>query len=227
MLKALSLSLLVTVSLMAIGAAAAQAGSEVTVEGKVLEGEKSIKGTIGAGELLTAGGIKMGCTGATLTGTIRNVSKIGEGKMQILYTGCTILGASTVCKIYEELPKVGPDSLLVSGEFKLIVHEGKHYLLTKGLGVNESLTDFVILDPLLLERCTLPEEHYLVRGLDVSSLPDILTLAKSHKIETLDPALMAKLFPTHTRFLGNEKAHLTGGSSASIEFTTGESWRVQ
>jgi hypothetical protein len=226
-LKVLGLSLLAAIGLMAIGAAAAQAGSEVTVEGVPLVGEKNLKGTIGAGELLTAGGIKIGCSAGTFTGTLKNVSKVGEGKVTALYTGCKVLGAEKVCEIYEELPKVGPGSIAATGEGKLIVHEGKHYLLIKGLGPTELFSDFVILDPLLLERCTLPEEDYLVTGLTLLSLPDILTLAKLHKAETLDPVLMAKLFPTHQLFLGKEKSHLAGGSSASVELTTGESWRVQ
>jgi hypothetical protein len=226
-LRTLSLSLLVAIGLMAVGAAAAQAGSEVTVGGAPLAGEKAIKGTVVAWELLTTGGIKIGCTSGTFTGTIKNVNKVGEGKVQALYTGCTVLGASSVCKVYEELPKVGQDSFLASLEVQFIVHEGKHYLLTKGLGVNEQLTDFVILDPLLLERCTLPEEHYALTGLGMLSLPDILTLAKLHKVETLNPELMAKLFPSHQHFLGKEKAHLAAGTVYSVELASGESWRVQ
>jgi hypothetical protein len=229
-LKVLGLSLLAALGLTAMSTAAAQAGSEILVNEAALVGEKAISGSIATGEILTTEiPIKISCTGGVFLGTIKNVSKVGEGKVQILFTGCTLPGLEPSCQIYEELPKLAPKSILATGEFKLIVHEEKHYLLVKGLGESESFADFVVLDPLLLERCFLDEGHYGVRGLAVLGLPDILTLAKLHKIETLEPELTAKLFPSHKLVFydvfGGD--HLKSGTSAFVKLASGESWRVQ
>jgi hypothetical protein len=224
--KILGLTLLVVISMMTLSAAAAQAGSEIVVEGKVLTGEKAIKGTLGAGEVLTAGGIKFSCTGGTLSGTIKNVSKVGTGSVSILLTGCKVVGAP-FCAIYAQLPMVGAGSIPITGEGKAIVHEGQHYLLTKGLGANEILSEFVILDPELLERCPLPEGEFVASGLNIYKLPDALTSAKKHTVENISPAVMATLFPTHQAFLGKETVHFAGGSTAVAELTSGETWKAQ
>ncbi len=227
-LKVLGLSLLTALGLMALSAGVAQAASEIQVKGAALVGSKAVKGTVGAGELLTAGGVKIGCTAGTFGGEVFNTSKVGKAKAKILYTGCTVLGADKFCKIYEELPMVNQGSIAATGNGTFFVHtDGKHYLLVEGLEASKTFSDFLILDPELLERCVLPEGHYIVKGNTVLSLPDALTSQVTHSVTTIAPATLAALFPTHQLFLGAEKSHLEGGTTATVELESKEVWNVK
>lgn len=227
--KFLGVALLAAASMMAVGVAAAQAGSEIEVEGAPLAAAKTIKGTVGSGDLLTAGGIEIGCAGGTISGSIENVANMGSGSAQVEFTECEVLGADSVCKVYDKLNMVNPGVILASGSALLIEHEGEHYLLLKGLGANELFAQFAIEDPLLLERCPLPEEEdYEITGRTVIKVDSsILTPEVSHTGSTLDPATLAKLFPEDQLFLGKEKAHLSGGIPALIALVSLEEWNVK
>ncbi len=227
-LKVLGMSLLAALGLMALSAAAAQAGSEIQVNGAALKTTKGVKGAVGAGELLTAGGVKIGCTAGTFGGEVFNSGAVGKIKVKLLYTGCKVLGADTFCKFYEELPMVGQGSIATTGVGTFFVHtDGKHYLLLEGLGESKTLADFLILDPELLERCVLPEGHYIVKGSNVYALPDALTTQVAHSITTIAPATLAALFPKDQLFLGAEKSHLEAGTTATVELESKELWNVK
>jgi hypothetical protein len=226
-LKVLGLTLLAAISMMALSAAAAQAGSEVFVEGKVLTGEKPIKGTVGAGELLTAGGIQISCTGGTVTGTIKNKEAMGSGNANATFSGCNVKSAESVCKVYDALNMFNAGVILASAEALLSIHkDGKHYLLLKGLGEKEIFAEFAIEDPLLLDRCPIAGD-YVISGLTVVALTNPLVEGKTQAGTTIAPATLESLFPTMQLFLGKEKSHLSGGVSASIELNSGEKFGVK
>ncbi len=227
-LKVLGMSLLAALGLMALSAAAAQAGSEIQVKGAALKTTKAIKGVIGAGVILTSGGVKIACTAGTFTGEVFNSGAVGKAKAKLLYTGCKVLGAEKFCQIYEELPMVGQGSIATTGVGTFFVHtDGKHYLLVEGLGVSKTLSDFVISDPELLERCVLPEGHYIASGSNVYALPDALTAQVTHSVTTIAPATLAALFPSDGSFLGAEKSHFEGGTTATVELESKETWNVK
>jgi hypothetical protein len=223
-LKILGLSLLAAIGLMAFGAAAAQAGSEVFVEGKVLTGEKAIKGSVNAGELLTAGGLKIGCTGGTVAGTVKNVEKMGSGSATVTFSGCSVKSAESVCKIYDALNMFNAGVILASDNFLFSIHNGIHYLLKTGLGVNQTLAIFAIEDPLLLERCPI-EGDYEVTGTSALQLTAPLTESKAQAATTVSPATLTLL--GKQLFLGKEKSHLLEGVGATIELTSGEKFGVK
>lgn len=218
-IKILGMTLLAALSLMAVTVVAAQAGEfrkggKTFAELKILE--EPALGTATEGELLTAGEVKIHCTGGTGTAKIKQG---GTGTAEALFTGCKVLGAEKTCTIFEELPEVGKESIKATGNGKLLLHpeEGKagqeHYLLVEGLGESKLFADFLIKGKL----CPLPTaEHYTVTGSTVLKLPDILTSQLLHAAQTVDAVTLEKLFPKDQLFLGKEKADLAVGTTVSL-----------
>jgi hypothetical protein len=223
-LKVLGLTLLAAISMMALSAAAAQAGSEVFVEGKVLTGEKPIKGTLGAGELLTAGGLKISCTGGTIAGGIKNLEKMGSGSGTATFSGCKVKSAESVCEVYDALNMFNAGVILATFNFLLSIHNGIHYILLTGLGVNQVFAAFAIEDPLLIDRCPVAGD-YEVTGTSALQLTAPLTESKPQAATTVSPATLTLL--GKQLFLGKEKSHLLEGVGGTIELNSGEKFGLK
>ena len=193
-LKLIGLSMLAALSLMAVMAASAQASGEFRIgtplktfnEAKVES--KEITGTVGAGEILTAGGLKISCTTGTGSGT---VNKGGTASASVLFTGCKV-ASNKFCFVYDSLvgEKLEGEGMLTaagSGELVLMKENEKavtkHYLLA----ASSEFSKFDIFGPL----CPLNEGEkplkVVISGSSVVELPDALEDKVVHTIKSIAP----------------------------------------
>jgi hypothetical protein len=237
-LKLFGVAMLAALSLMAVSAVGAQA-SEFWLNGtefnKVPLNEESIDGTFGGGDLLTAGGLEIGCTDAVVDPTAgAKVIAGGTAKIALLFNGCKVLN-NKFCFVYEDLKEagvlstlLGKEHILATADGTIIKHtDGKHYLLLQGLGKGLIFTEFDIHG----ELCPI-NQLVVIHGSTVVRLPDGLTEQPNHEVVTVEPGELGEghLFPKDQLFLGEEKAHLKGGIKGSVHLSgphKNENWSVK
>jgi hypothetical protein len=184
----LGLALMSALSIFATSATAAQA-AEFRVDGGTFasKGVASvpINGTqeAGGGELLIPNlGVEIFCAGGTLTGTL---VAGGTATAEVLYEGCEVLGAEETCEIYKSLldltNHLNEGHILVNWTGILVLHEGKHYLVVKGIGANELFTTVFFHGP----ECPLLGIEAEITGLFALGLPSFLSELSLQPFEVL------------------------------------------
>jgi hypothetical protein len=148
-IKALGLSLMAALSLMAITATAAQAG-EFKVKGNSFASQsiksESVEGQVALSEFSVWGlGIQIHCPVGDLSGTI---FQGGTVKLEVLFLECQVAGNKN-CTIYEQ-EEENPGKIRTAGEGELIFHNGNHYVKFESEAFNIVYIKGA--------KCTLPEE---------------------------------------------------------------------
>jgi hypothetical protein len=204
----LGLALMSALSIFATSATAAQA-AEFRVDGGTFAskgvGSGPINGTqeAGGGELLVQGlGLELFCAKATLTGTL---SAGGTAAAQVLYEGCEVLEAKEICEIYKSEADLNSHAnqghILVNWTGGGVLHEGKHYLVVKGIGASEVLTTIFFHGA----ECPLSGIAGPITGLFVLGLPSILSELELQPFEILlNPEIPTLVLAANNRlrFLG-------------------------
>jgi hypothetical protein len=183
--RLLGLSLVVSLSMLALTASGAQAndgsvffsgnphatlGTAVEIDGELLESWELLVEVLG---------LEIDCAKADLKGKILPA---GAVEALALFLECVVLGAESDCTI---LPAPGSSS---SGQFHLTFNgllrkkaSGKHYLLITGLGAGKLLARMVVEG----EFCPLDGMDEQLNGETVLELPDALNLSAHHILKPL------------------------------------------
>lgn len=131
-IKILGLSLLAVLGVLAVTAAAAQAGefrvNKSTFAASGITSE-TFDGKVGASTFSVAWlGFEIKCASATLSGT---ASKGGSASVQANFVGCEVVG-NKFCKIYPTKTdmevKTNAGEIRISGQGATLLHGGNHYV---------------------------------------------------------------------------------------------------
>jgi len=224
-IKILGLSLLAALSVLAVTAAAAQAGEFTLTNGspettgtfttKAVASE-TVAGTAGAGTLLVPTVVTINCTSGDVTSA--TVLLGGTAHATLLALGCTVEGAVKTCLVYptkaDMEAKTNAGDITASGLGLLILMGTapvKHYLLLEEKEVGGVKTPFttVYFSP---EPCTLPLEN-VITGSTVLELPGALTQSVNQELKTIPQATLESLFPSDKLAFGGHPAWLDGATA--------------
>ncbi len=161
LIKALGLSVLAIVGVMAVTASAAQANyvlelneKPVTLLHLLLEGLHGL--------LVAENGLEILCTGGHGLAHVVNNGATVTGNANGTFTGCVWVGAEETCII--EDPEGGEGVIKAEGTGEVVMEEGNYKVVT----TNENEFAVVYTEGLF---CTIPEEE-VVEGTASASLPD-------------------------------------------------------
>jgi hypothetical protein len=218
-LKVLGLALSAAISMMAVTAAAAQAG-EFRLGAKTFAEEKiaseSVTGTVGAGTLLVPG-LKLNILCASGDIISATIFAGGTSLASILLLGCKVEG-NNFCKIYpteaDRNAKTNAGDLIALGKGSLVLMRLKetdpfsHYLL-----IEEDARPFTgVWFSKAAEGCVLNSDESVL-GFMVAKLPDALTSQKTHEVVPLTQFETEELFPTDVLSYGGQRIWIDGAKT--------------
>lgn len=151
LIKALGLSVLVIVGVMAVSASAAQAKYQLLLDGASVPSlHLQLQGL--AGYMKIESGLKVECTGGTglAFGEKKEEDKKVTGSASATFTGCFWAGSETTCQIVNEAEEPGVIDASGNGE---VVMEGEEYRVT---ATSENFTTIYTED---LGGCNVPPEE--------------------------------------------------------------------
>jgi hypothetical protein len=228
-LKVLGLALIAAISMMAVTAAAAQAG-EFRLNGTEFKNvplaSESVTGTVGAGKLLVPGlPLTIECTSGDITSG--SVIAGGTALASILLLGCKVSG-NAFCKVYpteaDRNAKTNAGDFTFGYKGKLVLMEGSHYLLIEEDGKPFTTVWF----SKAAEGCVLNSGD-TITGSTVAKLPDALTSQKTHELVPLTQAETEGLFPTDVLSYGAQRIWVDGAKT-TVELSgahKGANWSAE
>lgn len=162
-IRALGLSFLAAISVMAVTAVAAHAANQLVIETKVETAETALEATGGKGKLLVPSlSLELECTSSEIEGKGKNNS---EGRVDyhilihILYHGCNVVG-NKFCKVYptaaDRTAKTNAGLLLAHILILIITSGSNRYAKATQVGAAPFSTIFMTKST---EGCTLPAEN--------------------------------------------------------------------